>query len=107
MTSLNPAWIGTVSALLGTGLGWLLQQVTPYFAERRERRRAIAALVADLGEVHFWINTIDFMFTNFELLKLLPPHERARAWAMVDQVMLPDTTELHKRYGDSVTTLSS
>lgn len=107
MTSLIPTWIAAIAAVLGVALSWLLQQVTPFLAMRHERRRAIATVVTDLGEVYLSVSIISFIFTKFDLLMLIPPHERAKFWEAIDKFMLPEHTELRKRYSQSVTTLSS
>jgi hypothetical protein len=103
----HPLLAGAMLAWAGIVIGWILQETASYLTTRRERRKAIALALADLWEIHYLLMGLNLMFDQLESHHEIPPQAKAQLWVAIEQFMLPDSVELHKRYGQSVTTLAS
>ena len=103
----NTLVIGAMLAWAGIAIGWILQEASPYLKARRERKKAIALALTDLWEIQYRLAGVHIVLTRLESLGEVPPLVKAQLWVAVEQLLLPDSAELHKRYTESVTTLAS
>lgn len=98
--------VGLLVGWLGIVIGWVLQETSHSLSERRERRRAISLALTDLLEIQLHFRAIDTMIEKVSQLTVLPEQARAQVWLVFER-FLPDSTELHKRYNDSVSVVAS
>jgi hypothetical protein len=104
LQAFNNDWVKSTAALV---IGWSLNALTPYIAERRERRKAISRALADLMEVRRQLFVVEFALGELGKVATIPPEIEVQARLFFSQLLLPNLDEMRKRYNESVTTLSS
>lgn len=99
--------VGILVGWLGIVIGWVLQETSHSLADHRERRRAISLALADLWDIEHHFRALNFVLEKLGSFGAIPPQAKAQVWVVLEQLILPDPAELHKRYNQSVTTLAS
>jgi hypothetical protein len=104
---MNPERVSSIIIpILTLLLGWFLNSFTPIFEARRENRKALSKAIADLLEIrHRLLAETVVMEQVKKILPVTPLDERAIRGLLLQ--ILPETTDLSKRFDETVTLIAS
>jgi hypothetical protein len=97
----SEAWRSVILVVIG----FLLAQLKDFFAQRKERREAVAVLLSDLLEVRHQFVGIELLIDELASLGNLPEHVKSQLRVVLDS-LFPNWQELHDRYDKSVTAVA-
>src|SRR5208282_2960836 len=97
----NEAWRSVILIVIG----FLLAQLKDFFAQRKERKEAVAVLLSDLLEVRHQFVGIELLIDELATLGNLPEHVKSQLRVVLDS-LFPNWQELHDRYDKSVTAVA-
>jgi hypothetical protein len=99
----NNDWFKSVTALV---IGWLLNALSPYAAERRERRKALSRVLAELLDIRHELFATDFALGAVGKAVTLTPETELQVRAAM-QTFFPNSQQLAQRYNDAVSQVSA
>jgi len=98
--------LSLVGTLVGVVIGWLLKEISEVLRFRREDRRAIGRVLADLMEIRHRLlgvkKVLDEIIERFKI----PPQDQLFAKNLMD-TFLPSLQNLSKRYEEGVNAIAS
>jgi hypothetical protein len=97
-------WIKT---LLAAFFGWALSSLSQYVLVIRERRQAISKALSDLLELRFQLLVTESAFEQVRKIAPVPPQAEPQLRLILEQSILPDSTQISKRYDESVSLIAA
>jgi hypothetical protein len=99
----NNEWFKSITALV---IGWSLNALSPYFAERRERRKAFSRVLTDLLDIRNELFLADYALDEIGKAVTLTPEIEIQLRVGM-QNLLPNQQQLQQRYNESVSQVAA
>jgi hypothetical protein len=95
--------LGTV---LGTIIGWTLNQWTQLMTLRRDRRKALGRTLSDLLEIRHFVMAVPSAIKVFSAVVSIPPEAELYMKTLFTSWLIPTGDNLAKRYDESVSVMA-
>src|SRR5258708_1272979 len=91
-----------IGTLLGTLIGWSLNQWSQLITLRRDRRKALGRTLSDLLEIRHLVLAVPRAIKAFSSVVSIPPEAELCMKAFFSDWLIPTGDSLAKRYDESV-----
>lgn len=98
--------IGSITTYLGplisVAVGWFLHELSDTIKVRREDRRAVGKVLAELLEIRHQWRALPTYFEEVKKLISLPPEVVALIRAAINQILAPVLSKMEERYNEAL-----
>jgi hypothetical protein len=88
--------------LVSAAVGWILHEMSDTIKVRREDRRAVGKVLAELLEIRHQWRSIPTYFAEIRRLIALPPEVVAVISSAVNQILAPMLSKMEERYNEAI-----
>ncbi len=88
--------------LISVAVGWFLHELSDTIKVRREDRRAVGKVLAELLEIRHQLFFLPAYLAEIEMLFALPPEIHALIRAKIVEILSPALSRAEERYNDAI-----